>query len=94
MRAFCVVGDEPFIEHLLHLLNGLKPGLAAFNTEVFVEHGAVEALDDAVGLRAAHPGRAMVDLFQLQEQFVGVPVRAPASRALMFPGRADALRAS
>jgi hypothetical protein len=41
---------EVGIEVLLHLFDGLLPGLAAGDAEVLVEQGAVQALDKAVGL--------------------------------------------
>lgn len=53
-----VVGDEVGIEVGLHLLDGLVPLLAAHDSEVFVEHGAAQALDQAVGLRAFDPASA------------------------------------
>lgn len=65
MGPFGVVGDEPVIERLLHLADGLKPSLAALDAEVLGEHGAVEALDDAVGLWPAHPDSAVFDSLQL-----------------------------
>ena len=58
MWASGVVGDEVIVQHLLHLVNGLEPGAPAFDTEVFVEEGAVEALDNAVGLWTLDPGGA------------------------------------
>ena len=70
MGSFCVVGDEPVIEHLLHLVYGLEPSLSALYAEVLVEHGAVEPLDDAVRLRTAHFGGAVFGLFELEEEFV------------------------
>ena len=51
-----------FIEHGLHLLDGLEPGAPTFAAEVLVEHGAMEALDDAVGLGALDAGGVVVDL--------------------------------
>lgn len=74
MRAFGVIVGEPQVERLLHLVDGLEPRLSPFDAEVLVEHGAVEALDDAVRLRPAHLGGAVFDLFELQEQLVGVLV--------------------
>lgn len=74
-----IVTDEEVVENGLHFLDGFEPGAATLDAEVLVEQGAVEALDDAVGLRTLHPGRAVLDLLQLQEEFVGVlvgPARA------------------
>ena len=74
MRALGVVGDEPIVEDGLHFLDRLEPCPSAFDAEVFVEHGAVEALDDAIGLRAADLCRPVLDLLDLQEEFVRVLV--------------------
>lgn len=62
------------VENDLHLLGGFEPCAPPLDAEVFVEQRAVEALDDAVGLRALHPGGSMLDLLQLQEEFVWVLV--------------------
>ena len=70
MGALGVVGDEPVVEDGLHFLDRFEPCPAAFDAEVLVKHGAVEALDDAVGLGAADLGRAVLDLLELQEKLV------------------------
>ena len=72
--ALGIVADEIGVENGLHLINGLEPGGPAFDAEVFVEKGAMQALDDVVGLRPLDPGSAVFDVFQLQEQLVGVLV--------------------
>jgi hypothetical protein len=72
--SFGVVADEPVIEDGLHFLDRLEPCPAAFDAEVLVKHGAVEALDDAVGLRAADLGRAVLDLLKLKEELVRMQV--------------------
>ena len=46
--------------------------------EVFVEHSAGQPLDDTARRRAFDRGGAMLDLLELQEQLVGMPV-APAA---------------
>ena len=76
-----VVADHVGIEHGLHLLDGLEPGLAAFDPEVLVEKGAVQTLDDAVGLRPADPGAFVLDAFELEEQLVGMAVGPAAELA-------------
>jgi hypothetical protein len=73
--ALGVVGDEPFVEDDLHLVDGFEPSPPAFDAEVLVEHRAVEALDDAVGLRSPDLGRPVLNLLKLQEEFVRVLVR-------------------
>lgn len=52
VRALGIVDDEIVVENHLHFLDGFKPGLAPLDAEVLVEKRAVEALDDAVRLRA------------------------------------------
>ena len=78
VRTFGVVDDEEGIEVLLHLVDRLVEGLASLDPEVLVKQRAVQALDEAIGLRATHPGGAMFDAFELQEEFVRVPVRTSA----------------
>lgn len=78
MGALGVVGGEVIVQHLLHLVNGLEPRAASLDVEVLVEEGAVEALDDAVGLWAFDPRGAMLVVFELLEEFVRVLVGTPA----------------
>jgi len=61
------------IEANLHLVEGLVPGGPALHPETLIEERSVEALDQAVGLGPAHPGGAMFDALELEEEFVGVP---------------------
>jgi hypothetical protein len=49
---------------------------------VLVEEGAMEALDDAVRLRALDAGLAVLDALKLQEQLVGMTVGPQNSRPL------------
>lgn len=81
VRSLGIVGDEIGVESGLHFLDGLEPGAAAFDAEVLVEQGAVEALDDAVGLRSADLGLAVLDAFELEEQLVGMAVGAATELA-------------
>ena len=81
MGALGVVDDEVGVERDLHLLDGLEPGGAAFDTEVLVEQRAMEALDDAVGLRPLHAGLAVLDALELEEQLVGMVVHAASELA-------------
>jgi hypothetical protein len=62
MRSLGIVLDED----ALHLLKGLERGSAALNAEMFVEKGAMPALDNAVGLRPVDPGPLVHDVFELQ----------------------------
>ena len=71
MGPFLVVGLEVGVEGELHLLDGLEPGPAAFDAEVLVEQRAVEALNDAVGLRPADLGLSVLDARELEEELIG-----------------------
>ena len=70
MRSLGIVVDEVLVEDALHLLDGLEPGAAALDAEMFVEKRAVPALDNAVGLRPIDPGSLVLDVFELQKQLV------------------------
>jgi len=93
MRSLGIVVDEVLVEDALHLLDGLEPGAAALDAEMFVEEGAVQAFNDAVGLRPADPGSLVLDAFELQEELVGVAILATAEFAAIVgehrvdPGR-------
>lgn len=50
VRPLGVVTHRVGIEHRLHLLDRLEPGLAAVDPEVLAEQGAVQPLDGAVRL--------------------------------------------
>jgi len=76
MRSLGIVLDEVKVEHGLHLVDGLEPGAAALDPEMLVEARAVQAFDDAVGLRPFDPGALVLDAFEPQEQFVGMAVPA------------------
>ena len=78
MRPALIVALHVAVENHLHILDGFEPGAAALDAEVLVEQGAVQAFNDAVGLRVLDPRDAVLDLFQLQEQFVGMLVRPAA----------------
>jgi hypothetical protein len=81
MRASVIVDDEPFVESGLHLLDRFEPGPAPLDAEMFVEHSAMKAFDDAVGLRPSDFGRLVLDLFELQEELVRMLVRPAAEFA-------------
>ena len=44
---------------------------------MLVDQRAMEALDDAVGLRPLHAALAVLDALELEEQLVGMAVHAP-----------------
>lgn len=50
VRALSIVDDHVGIERGLHSLDGFEPRPAAFDAEVPVQEGAVQTLDEAVGL--------------------------------------------
>jgi hypothetical protein len=60
VRPLGVVVDEPGVEVGLQHLDALVEGLAHLHPEELVKHGPVEALDEAVRLRAADPGAAVL----------------------------------
>jgi hypothetical protein len=66
------------IQVCLHLIHRLIPGRPPFDTEVFIQQGAMQPLDKAIALRPAHFGCLVFNPLQLQEQLVGVMVRSPA----------------
>ena len=90
MRTVLVVRLQVCVERRLHLLDRLEPCAAAFDAEVLVELGTVQALDDAVGLRTLHLGAAVLDAFELQEQLVGMLVVSPAELPPPRSGRGQA----
>jgi hypothetical protein len=51
---------------------------------VLIEQDAMQALDDAVRLRALDPGGAVLDLFELQEQLVRLLVGLAAELAAVM----------
>lgn len=72
--------DEVVVENGLHFLDGLEPG-AALNAEVLVKQRAMQPFDDAGGLRAFDADGVVLDLLQLQEEFVGLLVGPSAEFA-------------
>jgi len=73
MWALGVVVDERGVEVGLQRLDGLVEGLAHLHPEELVEHGAVEALDQAVRLRRSDLGAAVLDAVQIEVELKGVP---------------------
>ena len=80
MRSLGVVVEEPGIEIGLQRLDGLVECLSHLHPEELVEDGAVEALDEAVGLRRADLGSSVLDAVQIEVELVGVAAR-PAELA-------------
>ena len=81
MRPALIVADEIVVENNLHFVDGLEPGAAPFDAEVLVKQRSMQPFDDAVGLRALDPGGAVLDLFELQKQLVGMLIGPAAELA-------------
>ena len=81
MRPLAVVAQEEGVEGGLHLGDRLVPDGAALHAQVFVEQGAVQALDDAVALRSTDLGGLVGDALELEEQLVGMLILAAAELA-------------
>ena len=65
----------------MQLLDRLVPLRASDDPEVLIEQGAVEALDEAIGLRPAHLRGPVLDALELQEELLGMPVGPAAELA-------------
>ncbi|TDX32619.1 hypothetical protein EV657_103191 [Rhodovulum visakhapatnamense] len=72
MRALGGVVDEPGVEIGLERLDSLVEGLAHLHAEDLLQHPAVEALDEPVGLRRADLGAAVLDGVEVEIELVGV----------------------
>lgn len=70
MGAHLIVVLDPSVQIRLQSLDGGVDLLAEGNPIELVEHGAVEALTDAVGLRALGLGAGMVDILNGQVELV------------------------
>lgn len=89
MRAFRVVGDQIVIQVLLHLFQGLLPFGALLDTEVRVQQGA-QPLNEAAALWPPNLGGAMLDIFELKAQLIGMLVLTAAEfSAVVAEHRAD-----
>lgn len=60
-----MVADQVGVEVGLHGFDAVVELLTPHDAEVLVQQGAVEALDEAVGLRPSHPGGSVLDLLEL-----------------------------
>ena len=79
--VFGILADEKDVEVGLHSLDAVVELLAPHDTEVLIEQGPVQPLDETVGLRPPDPGGAMLDLLELEEQLVGVAIGPAAGLA-------------
>src|SRR6516165_9002631 len=76
VRAPLVVVDEPGVEVALQLVDRAVDLLAEGNPVELVEDGAMEALANAIGLRALGLGAGMVDVLNGEIELVFVALRA------------------
>ena len=73
-----IIDGHVVVEHALRLFDGFEPSAPALDAEVLVEQGAVQALDDAVGLRPLDFGGAVLNRLELEEQLADMAVGAAA----------------
>lgn len=78
MRTLVVVMVQVLVQVLLHFGHRFVELLAPLDAEVLVQECAVEAFHKAVALGPAHPGGAVLDAFELQEQLIRVDIRPAA----------------
>lgn len=79
--------DEEGVEIRLHGINALVELLRSQDPEGLVEQGRVQALHEAVGLRPSDPRFTMLDLLELQKQFVGMETGTAAVSAPRYRRR-------
>jgi hypothetical protein len=84
MRPLLVVAGEPGIEIGLQLLDHAIDLLAKRHPVERVEHGAMEALADSIGLRALRLGARVVDVLDREIELIFVALAAEV--ALCAPG--------
>jgi hypothetical protein len=73
-----IVFLDPRIQIGLQLVDRTTHLLAEGDTVELVEHGFVEALADAVGLRALSLGTRMIDVLDREIELILVPLRVAA----------------
>jgi len=81
VRPTLIVALQVAIENGLHFLDGFEPCATSLDAEVLIKQRTVQALDDAVGLRALDAGGAVLDLLELQEQLVRMLIGPAAELA-------------
>ena len=72
MRSSLIVFDDPSVEIGLQLVDHPVDLLAESHPVELIQHGAMEALADAVGLRALGLGAAVVDVLDGEIELVFV----------------------
>ena len=89
MRSSLIVFDDPSVEIGLQLVDHPVDLLAESHPIELIQHGAMEALADAVGLRALGLGAAVIDVLDRQVELVFVALVAAelgAARSARGPG--------
>src|SRR5205823_8653850 len=81
MGSLLVVFDDPGIEVGLQLVDRAIDLLAERQPVELVEHGSMETLADAVGLRALCLGAAVIDVLDRQVELIFVAFAAAEFRA-------------
>lgn len=76
-----VVAGEEAVEIGLDLNRILVPGGSSVDAEALIEQRTVHPLDKSVGSRRAHLGRAVLNVFESQQQLVRVLFRSTAKLA-------------
>jgi hypothetical protein len=76
VRALVVVVVQPGVEVGLERLDALVEPAAHGRPEEFLQHRAVEALDEAVGLGRADLGLSVPDVVERQVELVGMALGA------------------
>ena len=75
MRPLIVILFEVCFKIILHFIDGLIPFGPALNAEVFIEKGPMESFHKAFAPRPSNLDGTVFDLFELEEQFIGVTIR-------------------
>ena len=70
MRPLAVVVGQPGVQVRLQRLDALVEPRVHRGAEELLQHGAVEALDEAVRARRADPGFPVLDLVERQVELV------------------------
>jgi len=69
--ALGVLELEVLVEVSLLLVEGLVAGGAVLHVEMLIEQGPVEAFDEAVGVKPADSGSAVLSILEFEEGRVG-----------------------
>ena len=83
MRTLNIVLVQPLVEVGLEGINRFIEGGPKCDPKELVQRGAVEPLDEAIGLRLADLGAAMLDVVERQGEFVWMGLGA-AELATIF----------